>query len=282
MIFQKIVDGPGLAERPLRRPSSGPMLSGIVLILLCQVAILGGCAKDTPLFEDVPPADELYAEGVRLLKGRKILYVWTWVSYDKAIESFQAIIDNYPYSEYAVKAELRIADAYFEDKRYEEALSYYQSFADLHPQHEQVPYTILRAALCYYAQIGSINRDQSSTLEAQLMLERLIRQFPYSEETKQGEDLLRELRTRLARSTMEKGDFYLQRDEYQAAAERYRNLLNIYPGLGQDAEALYKLGVCYEHMLREDEALRLFHVVMANYRGTDLARQAAQHIAEAN
>ena len=35
-----------------------------------------------------------------------------WVNYDDAIEKFQAIIDNYPYSEYAVLAELAIADAY--------------------------------------------------------------------------------------------------------------------------------------------------------------------------
>ena len=173
--LQRIAGRGGRIEQPSTRLAGGLARAWIVLILLCQIAFPVGCAKDKPLFEDVPPADELYAEGIELLKGRKIVYVWTWVNYDKAIESFQAIIDNYPYSEYAVKAELRIADTYFKDKRYEEALSYYRSFADLHPQNEKVPYTILQAALCYYAQIGSINREQSSTLEAQLMLERLIR-----------------------------------------------------------------------------------------------------------
>ena len=78
---------------------------------------------------------------------------------------------------------------------------------------------------------------------------------------------------------MKMGDFYLKRDEFQAAAERYRSVLNIYPGLGMDAEGLYKLGVCYENMMRKDEARRLFHVVVANYPRSDLAKRAAERIA---
>jgi outer membrane protein assembly factor BamD len=241
-----------------------------------------GSDDDALVFEDVPPADELYEEGEQTLQGRRILKVYTAINYDKAIETFQTIIDNYPYSEWAVKAELKIADAYFEDKRYEEALSYYRSFADLHPQHERVPYTILQSALSHYKQIRSVNRDQTAARESQRYLEQLIRQYPYAPETSQGETLLREIRTRLSRNVMQMGDFYLKRQEYQAAAERYRGLLNTYPGLGLDAEALYKLGICYENMNRDDEALRLFHVVVENFRDTDLAEDAAARIARAN
>ena len=81
---------------------------------------------------------------------------------------------------------------------------------------------------------------------------------------------------------MRMGDFYLAQEEWQAAAERYRGLLNTYPGLGQDAEGLFKLGLCYENMLREDEALRLFHVVVANYPDSRLAVRARARIAHAN
>ncbi len=63
---------------------------------------------------------------------------------------------------------------------------------------------------------------------------------------------------------------------------RYRSLLDRYPGLGLDAEGLYKLGVCYANMKREDEALRLFHVILENYRDTDLAAAAAERIARSN
>ena len=51
-----------------------------------------GCATTTPDFEDVPPAEELYADGLETLEGRRILYLFTYVDYDSAIERFQSII----------------------------------------------------------------------------------------------------------------------------------------------------------------------------------------------
>jgi len=264
------------------RPASGRARLGLLAALASVALLLASCASDTVSFEDVAPADELYAEGLETLEGWKILWVYPMVNYTKAIETFQAIIDNYPYSEYAVLAELQIADAYFADERWEEALSYYRDFGDLHPQHEKVPYTILRSAQCHYAQIGTINRDQTSAREALHFLEILLRNYPYAEETTEGEAMMHELRTRLAKNVLMTGDFYLTRREYQSAAERYRTVLNGYPGLGLDAEALFKLGVCYENLKREDEALRLFHVVLENFGNTRHAKEARRHIAAAN
>ncbi len=262
----------------LPRCGAAPLLTALTLSL----GLLVSCKNEAPLFVEVPAAEELYARGVETLKGRRVYYLFPTVDYDAAIETFQTIIDNYPYHELAVQAELRIADAYYQDERYDEALSYYRSFSDLHPQHEKVPYTVLRSALCHYEQIHSINRDQTATREAQVYLERLIRNHPYAPETREGETLLRNLRTRLARHMMQMGDFYLKRDEFQAAAERYRTLLNGSPGLGLDAEGLYKLGICYENMMRKDEARRLFHVVVANYPKSDIAKLASERIAESN
>lgn len=237
------------------------------------------CGPKTPVFEDPPPAEELYEEGLETLEGRRVLGIPIWTDYTGAIETFQTIIDNYPFSDYAVNAELRIADAYFDDDRFDEALSYYRDYADLHPQDPKVPYTILRSALCHYEQIRSIDRDQTPTREALVYLERLIRSHPYAPETREGEELLRQLRGRLAKNVMEIGDFYRAREEYQAAAERYRELLNLYPGLGLDADALYYLGVSYQHMKRDDEAVRLYRVVVENFRDTDIADLAADRIA---
>ena len=67
--------------------------SAVALLVL----LAAGC-RSTPeeqiAFEEVAPADELYAEGMRILEGRSILGVYTYVNYGKAIEAFQSIIDN--------------------------------------------------------------------------------------------------------------------------------------------------------------------------------------------
>jgi len=266
---------PGSAISDALRRLLPVLLVGGLLVLLAAA-----CSKK-PAFEEVPPPEELYAKGQKLLEGRSILGVYTWINYGKAIETFQAIIDNYPYSEYEIEAQLKIADAYFDDGSYEEALSYYRDFGDLHPQNPRVPYTVLRSALCHYNQIKSINRDQTSTREALKYLELLSTRYPYEPETRQGEIILQQLRTRLAENTMEIGDFYMDRTQYQSAATRYRQVLDEYPGLGLDAEALYKLGICYEHMKRIDEALRLYHVVLENFSSSRHAEYAAERISRA-
>ncbi len=78
------------------------------------------------------------------------------------------------------------------------------------------------------------------------------------------------------------GDFYLEQTEYQSAANRYRDVLNEYPGLGLDAEALYKLGVCYTHMNREEEARHIFEVILRNYEGSEIADATQDLVPAAN
>jgi outer membrane protein assembly factor BamD len=254
----------------------------LILALLACLALAPGCKKKAPVFEDVPPADELWETGLQQLEGKKYLGIYRHVRYAKAIETFQSIVDNYPYSEYEIEAQLKIADAYFDNKSYEEALSYYRDFADLHPQNPRVPYTILQAALCHLHQVKSVNRDQTATREALKYLELLSSRYPYEPETRQGEVILQQLRTNLAEYMMEIGDFYMDREQHQSAATRYRRVLDEYPGLGLDAEALFKLGRCYEYMKREDEALRLYHVVLENFSDSRHASEAAERVSGAD
>jgi outer membrane protein assembly factor BamD len=257
------------------RPSPAVLLGLAACLCLFLTA---GCSKKTATFEDVKPADELYLEGLEILEGRRILWLFTMINYDAAIERFQAIIDNYPYSEYAVQAELAIADAYFADARYEEALSYYQDFPELHPNHERVPYTLLQAANSHYERVRAANRDQRPTREALKYLDKLMSVYPYTPEAEAAEEIWRELRAQLGRSVLMVAEFYMDREEYQSAADRFRDVLNEFPGLGLDAEALYKLGVCYSKMRLNDEAERIFQVILENYEGTEVADAAADLI----
>lgn len=258
-------------------------MTGARLLLAGLLLGAAACAS-TPdeEFAEFPPADELYRDGLAELEGGAKFWGLDTTDYPKAIERFQEILDNYPYSEYAVLSELRIADAYFQQGRYEEALGYYRDFADLHPEHERVPYTIYRAALCHEKQGENPGRDQTQTHRALAQLDRLMREHPHSAEALEAEQLWRELRTKLATHVFGIGEFYMAREEWQSAANRFRSVLNEYPGLGLDAEALYNLGRCYGKMQREDEAHRIFEVILENYEGSEIARRAEELIPAAN
>jgi outer membrane protein assembly factor BamD len=253
----------------------------LALVFLLGAALVSAGCKTTPEaeFEDIRPADELYAEGQEILKGTSILWVYTYIDYDHAIEVFQSIIDNYPYSEYAVEAELQIADAYFDSAKYEEALTYYRDFGDLHPQNPRVPYAIFRSALCHAEQVRAPGRDQSATRKALEFLDRLLVAFPNSEHAKEAEKLWRELQIRSSEHIEGIGDYYRGSGEYEAAAERYRGLLNQYPGLGLDARVLFKLAACYEALNRLDEADRIYRTIVAHYPESPYAFRADRRIA---
>jgi outer membrane protein assembly factor BamD len=280
----------------IRRSGSRPSLSGpwgswrlacwrLGSLWLAVVGLGVGCASAPPpeAFEDLPSAEDLYAKGQQQLQDEKDSFNFFLPRhYQKSIETFQDIIDNYPYSDQAVLAELAIADAYFAEKRYQEAISYYSDFAELHPEHGKVPYAMFQAALAYYNQSHGAERDQTDTREAITRFEQLMRRFPHSPYSADAEGLWRELRTRLAKHTMQVGDFYLGESEYPSAAERYRALLNQFPGVGLDAEALYKLGLCYTRMNRSDEAQQIFQVILQNYEGSDVAEAAADLVPAAN
>ena len=249
------------------------------------VLALAACATQPPEPEltDLPEADVLYQEGVALLEDRReILWLFDVTPYQDAIDKFQEVVDNYPYSEYAVAAELKIADSYFEQERWDEALTYYRDFAELHPDHEKVPYTLYRSALCHERQSNRSDRDQTATRDALAALDQLMTRYPSSPESREAEELWKQLRTKLAQHVLGIGDFYWEREEYQSAAGRYRHVLDQYPGLGLDAEALYKLGLCYTHMNRDDDARRIFEVILENYEDSEIARAAQDQIPAAN
>ena len=102
----------------------------------------------------MPSAEQLYQEAKQILsEGHTILWVWDTTKYQDAIDTFQDIIDNYPYSDYAVLANLEIADTYFARERYEEAPLLLPRLRGAAPRsHARCPTRCSSAALCYYQQ----------------------------------------------------------------------------------------------------------------------------------
>jgi len=260
------------------------MSRSVLIATTSLAALLGfaGCASTgADEVVEVASADRLYEEGVAQLESRKSILGINFTDYQDAIDKFQDIIDNYPYSEYAVLAELRIADAHFAQNRWEEALGYYRDFAQLHPDHGKVPYTMLRTALCHERQSEKSVRDQTQTREAVAALDQLILQYPNAAETAEAEKLWKKLRRKLATQALEVGDFYFAKAEYQSAANRYRSVIDEFPGLGLDADALFKLGLAYSRMNRDDDARELFEVILENYPASNVADSARDQIPSA-
>lgn len=106
-----------------------PVLSLLVCLLLSGCGLID--EYFLPVSEDT--VQEIYENGNDAMRAGE---------YAKAAESYARIKDDYPFSPYAVEAELSLADAYFLNKKYAEAAEAYRDFETLHPRHSAIPYVL--------------------------------------------------------------------------------------------------------------------------------------------
>jgi outer membrane protein assembly factor BamD len=101
--------------------------------------------------------------------------------FEEAIRRYTEIKNKFPYSNYALKSELAIADVYYKQESYAEAQVAYQMFKDLHPTFPQADYVQFRIGLSFYQQLpSSVDRDLSQADEAILNLSDVITKYPKS------------------------------------------------------------------------------------------------------
>jgi outer membrane protein assembly factor BamD len=249
--------------------------------LVLTIALFQACASAPPIEEEIPSAEGYYQSALEKLEGESLLFFFSDVDYPGAIELLQEVIDNYPYSEYALLAELKIADVHFERENYEEAASFYQDFVELHPSHEQVPYAIYRNGLSSFERMRASDQDQTPTQEALAQFTVLIERYPDSELAKDAGERIREVEDRLAGADVAIGDFYFERGEYHASIRRYRSALTQYPGHTDRVRTLARLGMALHRMQRLYEAEQLYHQVLALGEAEDeILDQVRQELAE--
>jgi outer membrane protein assembly factor BamD len=223
-------------------PTMTKWLFAGVFLVFC----LGGCAWIDRFFgEDIEKSPaELMNDGIENMeRGR----------YSAATEAFQNLKDRYPYSKFAVTAELKMADTLYKRELYDEAFDAYDEFERLHPKNSNIAYVIYQKGMCHFSQVSTIDRDQSNTHAAKEQFERLVKKFPRTEYTNKARRKIRQCYINLAEYELYVGHFYFKMKKYRAAMGRYRYLLENYPDLGQYQEALEYLSKCKDKLTEKQE-----------------------------
>ena len=210
------------------------MAAAPLAALLLLLSLAGGCnwfggssglsdeAFDTPAQVLANEAENLYREG----------------KYEESANLFQALKDRFPYSRFALLADLRVGDAYYKSKRYEEAILAYEDFVRLHPKNDAVPYAIYQMGMVYFDQMLTPDRDPENARKAMQTFQRLIKQYPKSEWAVRAQPRMQEATRRLAAHDMVVGQFYLDTKSYRAAMGRFKRVLTHYPDVGLYDEAM--------------------------------------------
>ncbi len=172
-------------------------------------------------------------------------------NYATAIEKFQKLKDYYPFSKYAILAELKIADAHYQREAYEEAIFEYENFERLHPRNEAIPYVIYQIGMCYYDQIRTPDRDQTSARKALETFQRLIKQFPQDQYSRRSEEKISKCLKSIVVHTYGIGIFYYKTKHFKAALQRFTSIISDYPDVGYHRQALEYVAKCEASIAKE-------------------------------
>jgi outer membrane protein assembly factor BamD len=233
------------------------VVKGIHMALL--LGLLQTACSDAEETYTEQPVETLYNKGMDYLQEG---------SYTRAAQAFVEVERQHPYSSIAPKSLLMAAYSYYQAKKYEDALENYNVFIQLHPGHEHIAYAYYMVGICYYEQIPMVERDQKTTEDSLRAFEEVSRRFastPYGKDAKLKTDLIRD---HLAGKEMDVGRYYLGKQAYLAAVNRFKNVIDGFQTTSHAPEALHRMVECYLALGILDQAQKTAAVLGYNYPGS--------------
>ncbi len=238
-----------------------------IACVVAALTLLTACETMTSIFGSVEdekkqaerPVEVIYNNAMDLLETQ-------W--YETAAKEFDEVERQYPYSKWATKAQLMAGYAHYMNGKYDEAIIALDRFIELHPGNRDAPYAYYLKGLSYYEQISDVGRDQKMTRLALDALREVSRRFPntaYARDARLKLDLARD---HLAGKEMSIGRYYQHREDYLAAINRYRAVIEQYQTTTHVPEALHRLTECYLALGITDEAQMSAAVLGHNFPGS--------------
>jgi outer membrane protein assembly factor BamD len=234
----------------------------LFLGMTALLPLLSGCGASDNNSKKVAtgPVEELYNNGVDALNARR---------FSTADDQFNGVEQNYPYSSWAVNAQLMSGYSLYLQNKYTDAIGTLDRFIQLHPAHRDIGYAYYLRALCYYEQIADIERDQKGTEQAMNALREVVTRFPdssYATDAKLKIDLCVD---HLAGKEMEVGRFYQKQHLYEAAIGRYQRVVDDFQTTNHVPEALARLTEVYLALGLKEQARKTAAVLGYNYPGNE-------------
>jgi outer membrane protein assembly factor BamD len=187
--------------------------------------------------------------------------------WQEAVKYFELVKNKFPYSKYAVLAELRLADAHFAREKWLEAASAYRLFVRFHPRHEQVAYAAWRVAeshsraiednVTWLPFVEAREKDQSAAVDTIKACDDFLLRFPKDEHADDIRALRVAARGRLAEVDLYAAAFYEDRGKWQGARWRYERVVRDYAETPRAGFALWRVGQIALQRFDDAEAARI-------------------------
>ncbi|MFA6147385.1 MAG: outer membrane protein assembly factor BamD [bacterium] len=216
------------------------LATGAALILLFSSGCSDKLTKQTGLTDT-----ELLARGQKQAEQKK---------YKAASEAFQVLLERFPTSPLAAKAQFGLASSRKANKDEIEAEVAFDDFLRLYPADPKVPDALFQKADLLSRQASPPGRDQGKTRDAIKSYTLFLERESNTPRAREASGKILDLRNRLALHEATVVNHFLSRKLYDSAEARARRAVAAYPDVPSAPTLLSLLAQALEKQGKKDEA----------------------------
>ena len=239
----------------------------IILIFL----FLNSCSKDKKKIDIIEEEDielqmiDSYKEGIKALNEGEVLF---------AAEKFNEAELLYPQSLWAPRSSLMSAYSFYYGSYYVDAIEELNRFKEIYPNHERIVYAYYLMGMCHYEQIADEKKDLGSIVDAQQNFKYVLENYPDSDFALDSQFKLELIQQILASKEMYLAKYYIEKEKWIPAINRYKNVLDKFETTIYVEEALHRLVEIHYKIGLIDESKKYAALLGYNYQSSKWYRES--------
>jgi len=203
---------------------------------------------------------EAYKEGIKELEKGDVMF---------AAKKFNEVELLYPQSVWAARSTLMAAYAYYSQLYYMDAIIELERFLDKYNNHPRRDYAYYLLAVCHYNKIVDEKKDLGEIIEAKKYFNILVKDYPNTEFAVDAEFKLEVIKEILASKEMYLARYYLDREKWIPAMNRFKKITTDYDTTIYIEEALHRLVELNYKLGLIDEANKYAALLGYNYQSSE-------------
>ena len=208
---------------------------------------------------------DAYKEGLKLLDENFPLV---------AAKKFSEAEILYPQSMWAPRSSLMSAYSYYYGSYYLNAIDELNRFIKIYPKHERFVFARYLLAMCYYEQITDETKDLGSIIEAQQNFQYVLQNHPNTDYAIDSEYKLELIKEILASKEIYLANYYIEREKWIPAINRFKNVVEKYETTIYVEEALHRLVEIHYKIGLIEESKKYAALLGYNYQSSDWYRES--------
>ena len=235
------------------------------LLVIILIIFLNSCSKKEEKISMIQEKElqlqmiDAYKEGVKALEEGDVLF---------AAKKFNEAEILFPQSQWAPKSVLMAAYSYYTQDYYFDAISELERFIKNYPKDERLNYAHFLLAMCYYEQIVDEKKDLGPLLSAQTEFKFIIKNYPNSDFALDSKYKLDFINDVLASKEIYLGRYYIKKEKWIAAINRFKQVVEFYDSTVYVEEALHRLVELHYRIGLLEESKKYANLLGYNYQSS--------------